>query len=933
MTEAVVMNGSNNLGRLGALGLVAAAAWLAAGCGGGGGGGGSGGGDGGGGGGGTTSITITGKAVDGALQGVTACYDLNDNRVCDAGEPTSGPSAADGSFSIPGVPQASAGAHRVIVEVPASAIDADTSAAVGTAFTLVAPATGNVDAVFVSPLTSIVQQQMDATGQSRAEAAAFIQQLAGLAASPLADFTAANSTDNAKAANVAKLVLLTTLQQTDAVAAAVGQTDISGAAITQAELSRAVLGKVVGALPVIGASAADPSVVNLTGAQREAALTESAAGVVAAIGFTAEQARLEIGIEKLPQPTPAGPQAGANLVALQYTDGANWFMRYNAATQADATPDANGLARYYSVRTRMAPYSHQPGDGVAESFVRTTNPELHWSGAAWTSCSVTDRYNVTPRDAQGRSSYDYCNDHEKGTSQRAEIDISGQSLATVWTDRILVEQARTTNPSAWSLSDVALLGSATFPAGSTLQLQTNTVTATAPTYNTADSNRVTVFPLDYAQGGDARTGTPACAGTATATPAATLEEMVARNPGSPCIYGQQTNDANGPSLDPNEIWGLTTVSMGTLASNVERPAGTGNYYTTNRLLRVSFPSAGNTVYWSCLQRTANNASRNCTQIGTGTYTINTLGDARAMTFNNLPAAAQGLSSQRVFIERGGSVWFGFKLRVGAQTSSVRLNLPASNAVLTQLGLPPIVPTDAPAGLTGTKATNAATMKGVWYFSDAIGSGILRVGDNGRYVSAITDAPSGSQRPGSELGWLDVDAAGRLGRLVEVDANGSQDFSHIDPAAVFAIGADTFSVTEDGVTEGYDGRLPDGGAGSIVGMWALGSATDLAVTQFVFLPNGKALSIHPAESTGACAAARQGPPGIEFSDYSFNAATGVVTFFNRSIDSSGCTGVWDSTDAQQPASVSLTVTFGANGQTFSTPGDNGTTNTFYRIAPR
>ena len=32
---------------------------------------------------GPTAVTITGKAVDGALQGATACYDLNDNGVRD----------------------------------------------------------------------------------------------------------------------------------------------------------------------------------------------------------------------------------------------------------------------------------------------------------------------------------------------------------------------------------------------------------------------------------------------------------------------------------------------------------------------------------------------------------------------------------------------------------------------------------------------------------------------------------------------------------------------------------------------------------------------------------------------------------------------------------------------------------------------------------
>ena len=81
-----------------------------------------------------SSFTITGKAVDGPLQGVTACYDLNDNKDCDAGEPTSAVTGADGSFSIAGIAPADVGKHLVLVDVPANAIDADTGAAVGRDF-------------------------------------------------------------------------------------------------------------------------------------------------------------------------------------------------------------------------------------------------------------------------------------------------------------------------------------------------------------------------------------------------------------------------------------------------------------------------------------------------------------------------------------------------------------------------------------------------------------------------------------------------------------------------------------------------------------------------------------------------------------------------------------------------------------------------------
>ena len=185
----------------------------------------------GGGGGGTdtpSSFTITGKAVDGPLQGATACYDVNDNQACDAGEPTSAATPADGSFSIAGIVPAEIGKHIVLIDVPATAIDADTGVAVGRSFQIAAPATGATGnhSVFVSPLSTLVLLQMISTAQSRDDAAAFVQSQLGLAASPLADFTASSTADNTLAANAARLTLAAFSQQTDALAAAVGATSI-----------------------------------------------------------------------------------------------------------------------------------------------------------------------------------------------------------------------------------------------------------------------------------------------------------------------------------------------------------------------------------------------------------------------------------------------------------------------------------------------------------------------------------------------------------------------------------------------------------------------------------------------------------------------------------------------------------------------------------
>ena len=75
----------------------------------------------------------------------------------------------------------------------------------------------------------------------------------------------------------------------------------------------------------------------------------------------------------------------------------------------------------------------------------------------------------------------------------------------------------------------------------------------------------------------------------------------------------------------------------------------------------------------------------------GTYSVQTLGDARVMSFDNLPALAKRLTFDRVLVERGGAVYYGYRPVPGSTRSSVRLNLPAANALFSTLGIAPIAP--------------------------------------------------------------------------------------------------------------------------------------------------------------------------------------------------------------------------------------------------
>ena len=886
------------------------------------------------------TATISGKALYGRLlQGATACYDTNANRACDAGEPaTAAASDANGAFTLD-VPNAQVGQHRIVVNVPATAVDTELGQAVGTAFTMLAPATGTTAAhsVAVSPLSTLVQQHMDRIGAARDVAGTYIQSQAGLAVSPLADFSAAANAENQKASNVGKLVVLTGQQQAAALTPAVGQTDLSGGTVTQADLAKVVSTAVAAALPALGAAAAAPAVAAATGAALQTALATAANAAVQQIGLTVPEVVANVGQAKLPvAPAGGGAGASASLRVLQYTNAQNWFIRSLQSSAADSTPDANNLQRYIDVRTRMAPYAFDPGNGVAESFgfggSLASSGDLHWTGSAWAACTLGQRNTSSVRDAQGRSSYNYCDGYERGTSTLSTQDVAGQTLTSVLTDRIRSYPGGSNGVlfSQWGPSNLSLLGGGTLPAGSLIRYTSGTVLDTASAYDVRSSNQVQVFSAVVAAGGDARSSSPACAGTTPSVVTNGLEEMVARMPGQPCIFGAQTN-ADGTSTNPRYGWGATSLSLGVLANGNTLPAGTGNYYSTNARLRVTFAASGNaTTYHSCYERRVDSATQNCSVIGTGTYSIATLGDARVMSFANLPAQVEGLTFRRVFVERGGRVYHGYKNKVGQEFNNLSLNLPAANAYLGVLGLPVILPVDAPQALTGAKATNAAALAGVWSFDDAFGAGILRFGPNGEYLQATTNAPSGADRPGLEYGWMDIDASGKLGRVVAVDSGGANGLSHFGPAATFSISATTLSVTDPAGTESVN-RFPDSGTG-LVGVWAVGSATDLKATHFAFFPSGKVLAIHPAETEGACATARQGPPGIEAAPYTFNATTGALSIGPRTLDTSGCTGLWD---IGNPAGAlfTSTVTIAAGGASASFTLPEGGSVTLYRVAPR
>jgi hypothetical protein len=196
----------------------------------------------------------------------------------------------------------------------------------------------------------------------------------------------------------------------------------------------------------------------------------------------------------------------------------------------------------------------------------------------------------------------------------------------------------------------------------------------------------------------------------------TLEGVISAMTGTPCVFAQGSftyNTIKYTSPDTSdEAWGNSTVGLGTIGT---APVGTGTtapgFYSGNTKLRVAFKGTGaNPVtYYSCKERFNNGSPRNCSVIGTGFYTIATLGDARVMTLNNLPLQASPLTYTRVLAERGGLIYSGYQNKP-LVSNSARLNTAGATALLSQLGLTPDDPS-VPMALT------AGSYQGTWDVRD------------------------------------------------------------------------------------------------------------------------------------------------------------------------------------------------------------------------
>ena len=665
-----------------------------------------------------TTTSLTTKVIDGVVRNALVCVDKNLNGACDPGE-TSGRTDATGNVTL-AVPNADVGLYPIVAMVDANSEDMDRPGQpIGEPYAMVAPA--GAPGV-VSPNSTMVVSNM-ATGASLAEATAAVQAQLNINVDPLADYTtpaaqaAALAAGGANPATVARAIVVTLQAQTTSVVPALNTTTSANTPITQADLTRLVQQRVLQLLPTVLTALNANS--GLTGAALEAAVV---AAVTPAL-TTPAQAAVVVAINQQQAIEAAAPVAayvpssGINLDTLNYTDATNWSSRVVGTSLAGATPDANGLYRVFDRRNRS-------NTGVVANWNFGTNPQdqaiLHWTGSAWAPCGLNFEFAATVRDANGNNTVNYCNNYNTTASNRVAMDISGQTMNAVYT------QFRTAGYTNLTIANAAtVLGSATFPANSKAFYVTNSRLTSAIAYSPGSGNRVFNYSAALAAGGDGRVQP---AGTGCNLPefqfgpgilTTNLEALAAAYSGAPCLFGQGslisgvTTYYEGGVQNAaftSRVYSNNTISLGTVGS-VSTASTPTAFYTGNKLIRVGFTGTGaNAVtYYSCDQRFGNGSVRNCVVIGSGSYAISGMPDgSRVMTFNNPPATE--LTNNRVFVERNGEIFFGFKDKLSV-TTLARFNDEATDALFVTLGMPAIDP-EVPMALT------AASYQGTWDFRAA-----------------------------------------------------------------------------------------------------------------------------------------------------------------------------------------------------------------------
>lgn len=171
----------------------------------------------------------------------------------------------------------------------------------------------------VSPLTTLVQTAVETSGGTSAEAEAAVQSQMGVSVSLFQDFTRGDTRDE-NLGTIARMVVVTTQEQTTLLSGAIGQQAIDGSVITQADIDKVVSRKLLEVLPTVAASAADPRVTSATDPDLKTVALELVADP--STGLTTTSVATLVGIANQTENNTVPPETETCSVTLTPASGA-----------------------------------------------------------------------------------------------------------------------------------------------------------------------------------------------------------------------------------------------------------------------------------------------------------------------------------------------------------------------------------------------------------------------------------------------------------------------------------------------------------------------------------------------------------------------------------------------------------------------------------
>ena len=320
---------------------------------------------------------------------------------------------------------------------------------------------------------------------------------------------------------------------------------------------------------------------------------------------------------------PTASAASYSIRSLRFTDQNNYFLRYYYSTNV---PSSTGLYTYYDERTSLS-----LGNPVAAGTLYDS--ALLGTVQGWvpvTGATANTNTGGSPNVSNYGGGYTY-------VSTRVDTDVAGMAIADV----VKLAQDMTVNTESTIVGVDPSKLTGTMPAGAKVRKIASVATAAPVSYRVSDGfvgASVTALP-----------------GVVTAYPV----------PATPAA--------------------ANTLSMGGLHGS----AGCGSTVCSQERLRVAFASSNATTYFLCDIDTSTNIQSNCNAVGTGTYALGKAADNATpiMTFSGLPAATSVQTFTRVFVERSGHVYFGFRDKLIPSTQT-RLNKIAFEALAATLGIVP-----------------------------------------------------------------------------------------------------------------------------------------------------------------------------------------------------------------------------------------------------